>query len=33
MTEEILAITEGFVNDDSIEAFQYIEKRYRSRNG
>lgn len=26
MTEEILAIREGFVNDDSIESFQYIEK-------
>mgnify|MGYP003471090445 FL=1 len=26
MTEEILSIREGFVNDDSVESFQYIEK-------
>jgi len=26
MTEEILAITEEYTNDDSIESFQYIEK-------
>jgi len=26
MTEEILTIEEGYVNDDSVESYQYIEK-------
>ena len=26
MTEEILTIKEGYVNDDSVESYQYIEK-------
>ena len=26
MTEEILSVREGFVNDDNVESFQYIEK-------
>ena len=26
MTEEILTIREGYINDDSVESYQYIEK-------